>query len=582
LSFVNGTRTFSITPTGANFTYYNNGKLVTKTAENIVISNVSGTHFIYYVKSTDVLTESTVAWDLELHIPVATVYWNTVDNHGYMSEERHGFVMDWATHKVMHQGIRTRYISGFGLSGYVINDTTDAGKTFGVTGGSLADEDLPIDITHNAAPSSRWQQILNDPAELPIFSLGAGSVWRKTAATQFCVLNAGSGRVAYNDAVGFTQVEASSTNFVAYWVMASNFSTEPVFIVQGQRQDTTLANAQNNNSFSSLVGIDALTAEYKVLYRIIVQTNLAYGTKAFRIAEVLDFRSTSTLPGANVTLADHNTLSGRESVNCHPASSIANIATGYGVNDILTGTDIDVQTALNTLSLNAFKKGTPPILLSDTLANIAAKATNAGAMYNVNDFSYQMGIAVVDSGAKKFSLNREIFITSQGINDTRIGAWSIVENQVVQPTPAFAECEVVTINGIQHYRLNKAQNNGFCIIANPFPTTQVFNRLVFSANCFKTSATPKLKLDVYHLKALSTNMSSGLPAATSFVLDGSGYGANVLATPRAMTAGATLGGLAVDSSSFLVMTMSIDSTDDGAGDIFIPVNRPLWITAGLQ
>ena len=64
ISFVDGTQTFTIAPTGADFTYYRQGINVTKSApENKIIANTDGLHFIYY-DNTDTLQDSLTPWDL--------------------------------------------------------------------------------------------------------------------------------------------------------------------------------------------------------------------------------------------------------------------------------------------------------------------------------------------------------------------------------------------------------------------------------------------------------------------------------------------------------------------------------------
>ena len=57
LSFVSGTRTFTIAPDNGSFVYYIAGVAYTKSsAENIIIANTSGVHVIYYNGAT--LTDS--------------------------------------------------------------------------------------------------------------------------------------------------------------------------------------------------------------------------------------------------------------------------------------------------------------------------------------------------------------------------------------------------------------------------------------------------------------------------------------------------------------------------------------------
>ena len=59
LSFVDGTRRFTITPATDNFRYYYHGKEIIKTeAESITINNVEGLHAIYYDGDTLTVAEN--------------------------------------------------------------------------------------------------------------------------------------------------------------------------------------------------------------------------------------------------------------------------------------------------------------------------------------------------------------------------------------------------------------------------------------------------------------------------------------------------------------------------------------------
>lgn len=76
LSFDDGTRTFTITPTGSSFVFYAFGTRYEKSeAESVVIDNTNGLWYIYY-DSSGVLQASMTIWDLSSSVPVGTVLWN--------------------------------------------------------------------------------------------------------------------------------------------------------------------------------------------------------------------------------------------------------------------------------------------------------------------------------------------------------------------------------------------------------------------------------------------------------------------------------------------------------------------------
>ena len=106
LSWVGGTRTFTITPASTSFDYYIAGKKYTVTAaDSIVIADTSGVHLIYYDGTTlsETLNPSHAEFD-DIWVnkaAVGVVYWNTNpgDDTAYiLGDERHGGGMSGTTH----------------------------------------------------------------------------------------------------------------------------------------------------------------------------------------------------------------------------------------------------------------------------------------------------------------------------------------------------------------------------------------------------------------------------------------------------------------------------------------------------
>ena len=102
ISFNAGTRTFTITPVGANFVVWCKGEKYTyTTAQTVVIPDTAGLHFIYF-SSTGVLSTkmSYFTWDEDA--PTSYVYWNATNNEAvYFADERHGVTLDWQTHEYL-------------------------------------------------------------------------------------------------------------------------------------------------------------------------------------------------------------------------------------------------------------------------------------------------------------------------------------------------------------------------------------------------------------------------------------------------------------------------------------------------
>jgi hypothetical protein len=300
LSFNNGTRTFTISALSASFDVYYRGNKFTKTTESIQISTTSGSHFIYYT-SAGTLTESTVAWDIPTTIQIAIVYW-TGTSALILSEERHGLVMDCATHQYLHTTFGTRYASGF-ISTYTLSN--DSSANFGLANGRIEDEDIIIDISQGTSGGYFTQQI-NYPGYFPVYyrqgTDGIGT-WRKDSATTFPYKNsAPNTRANYNELVGgiWQQTTPGNNSYIAYYIYATSNFAEPIISVQGQRSDSSLVNAQNNNTPNTAIFSDFPIVEAKLLYRIIINVANANNgnTHLAKISDVTDYRSQLISTGA--------------------------------------------------------------------------------------------------------------------------------------------------------------------------------------------------------------------------------------------------------------------------------------------
>jgi hypothetical protein len=379
ISVVDGTRTFTIAPTGASFDVYVAGKKYTKTSESVVFADTEGVWFFYY-DASGVLTASQTVWDLALAAPVSLLYWNATDNVSLdLADERHGSAMDWATHQYLHTTVGTRFVDGLAASGYVLNSAVNADVRFAFSAGHISDEDLRITIAAQT-----------EPAQIPVFSrAGVGGLWKRATATDYPYLTTGTGRIAYNlnTAGTWSQAEVTNGDFCAYWIFATDGVNYPIISIQGQRQDTSLANAQNNNLYESLSFGTLPYAEMKLLYRVIVQTSNAYGsTMKVRVVDVQDLRSVSNLPSGSYVATDHGSLSGRTAAGSHPATAISNTPAG-------TIAATDVQAAIDELGTEKVAKA------GDTMTG-ALQITIPGS---------DQGLLITDGGANfnpQFTMSR--------------------------------------------------------------------------------------------------------------------------------------------------------------------------------
>lgn len=357
ISFNNSTRELTIAPTVVEFDVYQRGKPYRfDSAQSIAIPDVEGLHYVYFDGG---VLQSTQAFTIEIikeFAFVATIQWDAANNLGILvGEERHGLTMDGETHSYLHQSLGTRYISGLSAGGFTTggtgNSNTDA--QLSISGGRVRDEDIAIDIVNAASPSAPFEQILSPTAKIPVFyRSGASGDWRKDTST-FYPVKQGTGLIKYNNPAGpWTTPDATSGNFVAMWVFATNSITEPVIAVLGQRQDATLSDAQANNTYESLSFGTLPSLEMKVLYRLIFETKSTF-TNAVGAAlrEVKDLRKAIDVSLGSYAPSDHGLLSGLTDQD-HPDYSIfVNSPASYvgGLRQINVTDNNDVQKALQSL-----------------------------------------------------------------------------------------------------------------------------------------------------------------------------------------------------------------------------------------
>jgi hypothetical protein len=314
ISFVDGTRTFSITPVASTFTFWIKGVEYEREAESVVITDTEGVWFIYYNDSA-VLTASQTPWAINETVQIAVIYWDATNNKAIVfAEERHDMSMSGVTHEYLHETIGARFQNGLSLTATLGDGSLAAHAQVAIADGTIFDEDLEINIVDDPTPSATFEQILDPIAELPVYYKdGAGGPWRKKDADTYPVLF-GSSRITYNlDTAGtWSQPDVTNNYHMAMWVFASNIASEPVFTVLGQRQDLRLADAQENNVFEDLDLADMFTPEVKLLYRVIFQSRNTYGNAVkARVVEVEDYRSVSNVPAGTYVPATFSSITGK-------------------------------------------------------------------------------------------------------------------------------------------------------------------------------------------------------------------------------------------------------------------------------
>jgi uncharacterized delta-60 repeat protein len=272
LEFDDVSREFLISPVGASFDVYIKGNKYTKIEESIIISDDPGNHYIYYDDS-GALSETAI-FDpslFENNAFVSIIYWNTnTSTHSYFADERHGLVMDGATHGYLHTVFGARYISGLALQNFEPDGTGDSGIEAQFEGdlGSIRDEDILISLD-----ASSFMPVL----------FREGSQWRKKTADAFPVIYNGTAgytgtRLAFNEFTGgaWQLTEVTDGDFVLCHVFATNDYENPYVALLGVNQYPNIpaARAAAETEISSLSGLPF--AEFVAVGTVIFQTSSAY------------------------------------------------------------------------------------------------------------------------------------------------------------------------------------------------------------------------------------------------------------------------------------------------------------------
>ena len=281
ISFVDGTRTFTIAPAVTSFDYYHASTRYTKSSsEDIVISDVEGLHYIYYDGTT--LSETTTFTPdiISLYAFVCAIYWDATNNESILvMEERHGAVMDSQTHSYHHNTVGSLYDSGLALGNMDVDGSGDdnSAAQFSVSDGVIWDEDIRHTITDGSP------QELSTIAEIPIlYRSGASGDWRKIAATQYPITTTGSGRAAWNEDTGATWqlTEVSNNDFVLMHYFATGDVNHPIIGIVGQAEYST-ANAARTGADTEIMDLQTgdmatLTPEFVAIATVIFQTGNGY------------------------------------------------------------------------------------------------------------------------------------------------------------------------------------------------------------------------------------------------------------------------------------------------------------------
>lgn len=326
LAWNDGTRTLTVDSVGANFNYFHDGLLYTRTGPDTeTIADTEGMWVFYYdgatLSSLYDPTHAQIDNIFENECLVAYVYWDAANNDGRLMYELHGYRMSPVTHHWIHDSIGSVYRSGMALADFVIDDTgaDDEDAQFSVAQGEFYDEDIQNELA-----------AVGKLVGLEIWYLNIAD-WRWTTNAGFSILVDGvTGRMAYNNAGA--QAAVGNNNFALCHIYATNIvddaGANPKYIaIQGQAQYNTINNARDGADTE----INALTfgslplQELVPVGTIIFQTANAYGNAVQSRTRTtgsgdnyVDWRGTS-IKAAGGSVASHSALADLNVPGDHPA-----------------------------------------------------------------------------------------------------------------------------------------------------------------------------------------------------------------------------------------------------------------------
>ena len=318
VSVVDGTRTFTIAPTGVSYDVYVRGIKYTKAApESVVFSDVEGPHYFYFNTGGVLSTTTSFSSDIHFHQGIVNyIYWDqTHQKHSRFAEERHDDKWPGNIHAAWHETFGATYVSGLTPANFTIGDgSSNTHAQFSIGNGVIRDEDIRFMISDGSP------QDLSPILYAPIFyKEGASGFWRRMDPTPYPTATAGSGRAAYNlnSAGTWSIAECPEGSFIGCAIIATTDLEHPIIAIMDDEYHATLADidayAKIWNITSSLGALPF--PEYIHVATVIFQTSSTYTNAAkSRIVQNLagtdfyDFRKNYDQAQAGGTPSDHNSM----------------------------------------------------------------------------------------------------------------------------------------------------------------------------------------------------------------------------------------------------------------------------------
>lgn len=447
LGFVDGTRTFTLSPSGTLDVYVSGSKYTLASPLTVVITNTTALYWVWLTapSGTPQLNMATSFPGFDKCL-IASIYWNATTGKGIVSDERHWMGRDKALHEYLHETIGTRYSTG--LAG------TFAAGSFSVGSGEIHDEDLDFAISTQTTckvfyknGSADWEWDANNAN---VYKLN-GSIMR------------------YNN--GNALADVPNNNFVAMWVFATNNVSEPIAVVIGQRVDSSIGNARANATPDTLSYGSLPSAEMKLLYRVIYKQ-----TATPQYQETADYRTTSNLPVSNYTATDHSTLS---KLAFSQSGHTWDADVDLGANNLsttglvtCTGTKTSVRTVSSPTTLdNTYNT----VLVSgNTTISLPTAVGISGKVFEIKKTDSSgttttispNGAETIDSRTVLYLINQGAFVSikSDGTN------WQIINSLYITPPAELPEYTISNLTVDRSFDANNTSINELADIVGTLAT----------------------------------------------------------------------------------------------------------------
>ena len=307
-----GTNTFTITPTATQWSYYRSGYKYTVTgAKSVVITGspiAAGTWFIYIDDTIGTLTASQTVWTFQdTKVPIAAINFNNaLTPKFWISDERHSISIDRFMQYYLHFVDGARSLNTPTLSGYTLNTDTNVSKTFGISAGTLIDQD----IVHQLP-------LLTDPdgtaTDYAVWYRSAIGTWEWKLSNMPFLYNTSTNWIQYDNDGTATDLSGGAGGLTrwtnSYLLLTNKAGAARFIIVPGREVFTTLA-AAKAESISEFDWTGFPLEESVIAYQLTWTTITSTSQGKCRLADTPTLVNISTITNnSSGAGTDHNTLS---------------------------------------------------------------------------------------------------------------------------------------------------------------------------------------------------------------------------------------------------------------------------------